>query len=63
VRVPLPRAKSSTADSTAAAEPLEPLVLVPPANPASESGSFDFLDLLRPSATDENWLKRRAQNR
>jgi hypothetical protein len=63
VRVPLPRSKASTAQSSAAAEPLEPLVLVPPAQPASDSGPLDLLDLLRPSATDENWLKRRAQNR
>jgi hypothetical protein len=61
VRIPLPKAKAAQSDTTAASEPLEPLVLIPAEPEPSESGLLD--DLFTAPASMKKWLKRREENR
>jgi len=61
--IPLPRPKSADSNATANIEPLEPLVLVPPAAKPSEPRKFDLLDLFSVPESSRKWLKQREQTR
>ena len=63
VRVPLPRAKSAEPNATAANDPFQPLVLVPPAKPAAEPQGFDLFDIFGSASSTKKWLKQREQTR